>query len=90
MALARLQAEAENDVRAIARQAVVCDDTHPQRILDILGPDAARRGVVATLTLLDQGRIQARVDVPAGGPLAAIGFHPHAELVMRLEPGCHR
>ena len=87
MALARLQAEAENDVRAVARQAAACDETRPQT-LAILGPDAVARGVVATITPVSSGRILARVDVPASGPLAALGFHPHAEMVMDLEPGC--
>ncbi|HEY6378989.1 MAG TPA: hypothetical protein VI316_07395 [Candidatus Dormibacteraeota bacterium] len=87
MALARLQAEAENDVRAVAREAVVCDQT-TRPSLDALDPDAHARGGVATVIPLAPGRILARVDIPAGGPLGALGFHPHAELAMSLEPGC--
>lgn len=87
MALARLQAEAENDVRAVARQAAACDDTRSQTAA-MLGPDAVARGVVATVTPVSSGRILARVEVRADGPLAALGFRPHAEMLMTLEPGC--
>lgn len=87
MALAHLQAQAENDVRALARQAAVCDSPHVTTLAEI-DPDASARGGVATIAQLPGNRFVERVDIPPGATLAALGFHPHAQLSMTREPGC--
>lgn len=87
LAVARLQAEADSDARVLARQEATCDSTRTIT-LDDVDRGAADRGLSASVSRLPAGRFAQTVDVELPPPLALLGLHPRAVLVMAYEPGC--
>ena len=91
VALMRLQAVAENDARALARLAALCDATHPATLSTI---DPGNADPPSTWTLeRGSGLVAVTVvlrPVVMLPVIDSLGWQPRAHVVMAQERGCAR